>query len=101
MDSALFQPLENWSLRDLGLLQQGLIDEASLFRLSPQILRAAHIGLVSQLDEELGLLAVGSMFRYPWRYLGRRSQHRPRSRRGFAQRKHDNHGSRETKQNAE
>src|SRR5206468_11190786 len=97
IDAASLQPLENWSLRGLGLFQQGLIDEPALFSLGRQIRRAAQVGLVSQLDEELGLLSIGSMFHYPRRYLvrrsksvpwrTRRSRHRTRLRGGFAKRK--------------
>jgi hypothetical protein len=46
LDVAVPQPLEDWLLSGLGLLQQSLINEATLFDLSQQIGRRAQIGLV-------------------------------------------------------
>src|SRR6266545_3277577 len=71
LDVAFAQPLEDWLLRGLGLLQQGLIHEATLFGFSWQIRGRAQIGLVSEHDKKFSLLSVGGVFNHPWRDLVR------------------------------
>lgn len=69
LDAAFAQLLQDWFLRSLTLVPQGLIDVAPLFSLSLQIGRAAQVCLVSQHDEKLGLLSIGSVFHHPRRDL--------------------------------
>jgi hypothetical protein len=108
---AVAQPLQDWLLRPLGLLQQGLINEAALFGLGWQTGRAAQIGLIREYSKKFSLLSVGRVLRHPRRDLVRRSES-VRWRTGVtrrsprlsgncrAQRNQDNGNRRKTKQNA-
>src|SRR2546430_11310639 len=68
-DAAFAQPLENWFLRGLALVQQGVIHVARLFSLSRQTVRAAQVSLVSEHNEKFCLLSVGGVFHHPRRNL--------------------------------
>src|SRR6266516_6486960 len=68
-DSTIAQPLQNWFLRGLALVQQGVIHVARLFSLSRQTVRAAQVGLLSEHNEKFCLLSIGGVFRHPRRNL--------------------------------
>lgn len=108
---AVAQPSQDWLLRCLSLLQQGLINEAALFGLGGQIGRTGQIGLIRKYNKKFGLLSVGRVFRHPRRDLVRRSESVLRqtgmTRRSprlsvscRTKRKQDNSDRRKTKQNA-
>ena len=108
---AVAQPSQDWLLRCLSLLQQGLINEAALFGLGGQTGRTGQIGLIRKYNKKFGLLSVGRVFRHPRRDLVRRSES-VRRRTGMTRRsprlsvscrtkrKQDNSDRRKTKQNA-
>src|SRR6476660_117787 len=73
-DGAVAQPLQDWALRGLALVQQTVIDVAALLSLGLQIGRTAQVGLISEHNEKFGLLPVCSMFYHPRRDLVRRSE---------------------------
>src|SRR5437660_10844135 len=68
-DGAVAQPLQNWFLRRLTSVHQGVIHVARLFILSRQTVRAAQISLVSEHNEKFCLLSIGCVFRHPRRNL--------------------------------
>jgi hypothetical protein len=68
-DGAVAQPLQNWFLRRLALVHQGVIHVARLFSLSRQTVRAAQVGLLSEHHKKFSLLSIGCVFRYPRRDL--------------------------------
>ena len=70
-DGAVAQPLQNWPLGRLSLIQQGVIDVTSLLGFRLQVSGLAQISLVSQHNEKFCLLSVGCLFRHPRRNLGR------------------------------
>ena len=72
LDVVFAQPLQDWPLCGLRLVQQGLINETALFGFSWQISGRAQIGLVCEHDKKFSLLSVGGVFHYPWRDLLRR-----------------------------
>src|SRR6266540_289424 len=71
LDIAVAQPLQDWLLHGLSLLQQGLIHEATLFGFSWQIRGRAQVGLVSEHDKKFSLLSVDGVLNHPWRDLVR------------------------------
>jgi hypothetical protein len=68
-DGAVAQPLQNWFLRRLALVHQADIYVTRLFILGSQTFRAAHVGLISEHNEEFGLLPVCCVFHHPRRDL--------------------------------
>jgi hypothetical protein len=110
-DGAVAQPLQNWPLGRLSLIQQGVIDVTSLLGFRLQVGGLAQISLVSEHNEKFCLLSIGCLFHYPWRNLGRNSGS-VRWRTGVTRkgarlsgscrtkRKEDKHDSREAKQKA-
>jgi hypothetical protein len=72
LDVALAQPLQDRFLRALGLVQQGLINETTLFGLGWQIGRRTEVGLICEQDKKFSLLAVSRVFHHPGRDLFRR-----------------------------
>jgi hypothetical protein len=72
LNVAFTQPLQEWSLRALGFLQQGLIDEAAFLGLGRQIRRRAEISAISEHHKKFSLLSVCSVFQHPWRDLLRK-----------------------------
>src|SRR5439155_9213472 len=65
-DVAFAQPLQDWLLPALSLLQQGLINKAGFFALSWQIGCRAQVGLVCEHDKKFSLLSVGGVLDHPW-----------------------------------
>src|SRR5438046_10532716 len=76
LDGAVAQPLQNWSLGRLSLIQQGVIDVTALLGFRLQVGGPAQVGLGSEHNEKLCLLSIGCMFRDPRRTLVR-SRRRP------------------------
>jgi hypothetical protein len=83
LDVALAQPLEDWPLCALGLFQQGLINEATLFGLSWQISCRSQIGPICEYYKKFSLLSIGSVFHYPRCDLLRRRRMKRALRRQF------------------
>ena len=71
LESACAQPLQDWCLRDLALVQQSVKHVAPLISLTLKAGGAAQVGLVSEHDEKFSLLAVGRVFHHPGRDLVR------------------------------
>ncbi len=71
LDGAVAQPLQNWSLGRLSLIQQGVIDVTALLGFRLQVGGPAQVGLVSEHNEKFCLLSIGCMFRDPRRNLVR------------------------------
>ena len=71
LDGAVAQPLQNWPLGRLSLIQQGVINVTSLLGFRLQVSGLAQISLVSQHNEKFCLLSIGCLFRHPRRNLGR------------------------------
>src|SRR5881275_465909 len=69
LDGAVAQPLQNWSLGRLSLIQQGVIDVTSLLGFRLQVGGPAQVGLVSEHNEKFCLLSIGCVFRHPRRNL--------------------------------
>ena len=73
-DAAFAQPLQNWCLGGLSLIQQSVIYVAALLCLGLEVIRRAQVGLVREDDEEFCRLAVSGVFHNPWRDLVRHSE---------------------------
>ena len=65
----LTQPLQDWPLSRLRLVEKGLEHEPSLLGLRLQVRGRSQIGLVSQHNEKFRLLTIGSVFHDPRRNL--------------------------------
>src|SRR5207247_10692342 len=80
LDGAVAQPLQNWSLGRLSLIQQGVIDVTALLGFRLQGGGPAQVGLVSEHNEKFCLPSIGCMVRDPRRNLVRgrlRTRDRP------------------------
>src|SRR5512132_158945 len=73
-DAAFAQPLQNWFLGGLSLVQQSVIYVAPLLCLAREVGGLAQVSLLSEYDEKFCLLTIGSMFHYPRRDLVRSSE---------------------------
>jgi hypothetical protein len=69
LDSAFAQPLQNGALRCLALVPQRIVHVTTFFSFRAQSCCAAQIGLVSEHNEEFGLLSTRGMLNHPWRNL--------------------------------
>ena len=76
-DVAHAQPFKDRPLGGLGVFQQGLINEAALFRFSWQIGCRTQISLICEQDKKFSLLSVGSVIHYPRRDFARRIESVP------------------------
>ena len=65
LDSPFAQPLQNRPLCGFALVKQSVIHVASLFGLGLQTIGSTQVGLISEHNEKLGLLTIGSMFHHP------------------------------------
>ena len=66
---AVTQPLQEWTLRSLRLVDNVFVNELSLLGLRRQAGGLADIRLISEHDEKFCLLTIGSVFHHPWRDL--------------------------------
>src|SRR5437773_7587364 len=69
LEPAFTQPSQNPALGGLTLIPQRVVRIAALFVLCRQGCRSTQVGLVSEHDEKLRLLAVRRMFHDPRRNL--------------------------------
>ena len=69
LDSAFAQPLQNGALRCLALVPQRIVHVTTFFSFRAQSCCAAQIGLVSEHNEEFGLLSTRGMLNHPRRNL--------------------------------
>jgi hypothetical protein len=59
------QPLQDWPLSRLCLVEKGLEHEPTFFGFRPQVGGSAQVGLISQYNEKFRLLTVGGVFHNP------------------------------------
>ena len=79
---ALTQPLQDWPLSRLSLVEKGLEHEPSLLGFRPQVRGRAQVGLVIQSQRKIPPAAVGRVFHDPRRDLARWKR-AGRARRGY------------------
>ncbi|MBA2268973.1 MAG: hypothetical protein H0W20_00010 [Chthoniobacterales bacterium] len=65
LEAAFLQKLQDWALRRLAFIPEGITHEMALFVFRAQRRSAAQIRLVGQDDHELGLLAIRGVFGHP------------------------------------
>src|SRR5207248_1681214 len=69
LDAALPQPLQNRSLRCLGLVPQRIVHVAALLGLSRQSCCAAQVSLIGEHNKKFSFLTIRCVRNYPWRDL--------------------------------